>query len=120
MRPRQWAAAVGLPTSMIAWCAVWLVWDLFLADFPGWERALFAAFFGLLLAFNVWQWPRSLRSYRRLLASTRAVTSARVRLMTSLLTHGYPPQVVYRVDELVATDGAVEDIQALLDEHRPT
>jgi hypothetical protein len=119
VRPRQWAAAVGLPTTMIVWCIGWLLWDLLAAGYSGWLKLLFGAWFVALLAWNVWQWPRSLRSYRRLLESGRRANMARARLMTSLLVQGYPPSVVYRVDELVMTDAPVEQVQALLDEHRP-
>jgi hypothetical protein len=119
LTPWQWVKAVGGITVSTLWCLGWLVWDLFVADFTGWWHALFVSIFALLLAFNLWQWPRSLRSYRRLVTSTRRLGETRARFLKKALTAGYPPEIVLRVDQMILSDAPPGDVMAVLAEHRP-
>lgn len=116
MTPWQWVKAVGAPTGSALWSAGWMTWHLF--HYTGWARWGLAALFGALLALSLWQWPRSLRSYRALVASERRLGANRAHFLTTALMHGWPSDVVLRVDELLMR-GELDSARALLEEHRP-
>lgn len=116
LSPRQWVKAVGVHTFSVVWCAGWLLWDLF--HFTGWERVALVAVFTALLALALDQWPRSLRSYRSLVASERRLGASRGRFLSTAVMRGWPVDVVFQVDRLLMR-GELDSARALLEEHRP-
>lgn len=120
MRPWDYVKALWLNVLVCAWCAGWLAFDLFAAGMHGWERVVFPAFFFTLLVWQVgWVAPRSLRSYTRLRASSHAMGEARAKLISTLVRRGYPLDVILRVDAMVMDEAPVDDVLAVMAEHRP-
>lgn len=113
----QYVKAVGWPTWGALWAAGWAVYDLLFQT--GWARAVLVPFFLLMVAFNVWWWPRSLRSYRRMVDSGRRLGEARMRLIGTMLRKGYPPEIVLRVDSMIQADMPPELVAAVMDAYRP-
>lgn len=118
LTPWQWVKAAGLGVASLVWCGYFLVSNL-VADEAGWLKVLFATIFTLLLGFNLWQLPRSVRSYRRMVTSTRRMGESRARFLRRALLLGYPPEIVLRVDQMIMAQAPAGDIKAVLDEHRP-
>lgn len=118
LTPWQWVKAAGPMAFTTVWCGYFLVRSL-VVDESGWWRALFVSIFGLLLALNLWQWPRTLRNYRAMVASRRRLGESRARFLAAALARGYPPEIVLRVDEMIMAEAPAADVKALLDEHRP-
>lgn len=95
MTPWQYAKAVAAPTFSMVWCTFWLVYDA--VTETGWGRVFMVAVFGALLTLACWQWPRSLESYRRMVASARRLADTMAKLEATMLAHDWPPEVVAMV-----------------------
>lgn len=118
LTPWQWVKAAGLGAFTTAWCLYFLVRNV-VVDEAGWLKVLFVSIFTLLLGLNLWQLPRSVRSYRRMVTSTRRLGESRVRFLRMALAKGYPPEIVLRVDRMIMDEAPPGDVKAVLDEHRP-
>lgn len=117
MTPWQYVKAIGLGVGNVIFCAGWLVYDL--ATDHGWQRVVFPLVFTTLLALGVWQVPRSLRSYRRMVESERALGTERAKLLRLMVRRHYPVEVMLRVDHMIMHDAPMDDVLAVLAEHRP-
>jgi hypothetical protein len=120
MRPATTCKAIGLGVASALWCIGWLVYDLFIAPMHGWGRVVFPLIFGLLLAWNLWQIPRSLRSYKRLRASSprprRAAGQADDHAGAPGLPAGRDPAGGLA---MLMGDAPIENVLAVMAEHRP-
>lgn len=114
----QWTKATAFPTFNVGFVGYWLVQEV-ITPAPGGWRVLFLTLFSLLLALALWQWPRSVGSYRRMVESERALGAERARFIKTAVRHGYPMGVIFLVDHLIQEGRPMGEIQTIIDAHRP-
>lgn len=111
MTPWDWVKAVGVLTANIAFCVAFAVYEALAGVW--WLVAIYV----VITAWSVRLWPRSLRSYRRVLAAERAMGRNRARFIIEATKRGLPPEVILQLDRMIQAGAPAEDVRAVIEEH---